>query len=665
MALGMDHCSLTISNVKDIYRGQVSNIYSQGADPFTNTPEYFFQVASFMSTVSLSKKKNMTKSKPTKSSSVTAAAPAASVKKGKKVSVVVEKEQVVESDSDASDFEFEDNESLEDNEANESGEDDAEEDEETNAANSNNPNKKSKSETRQEAKKVKLERQSHRPHNDLVQAAKKLWEKVRRRDLPATERAGPMKELFALLTGKFKEIIVKHDASRMIQTCVKYGTAEQRLQIATELKGTYADIAKSRYGKHIVKRLLQYCPSVRKSMISEFRGQIGKLIRQVDASSVLEEIYSEYANGRDRNALLLEFYGPEFVLFQKRGENEPIPNLTEILSQANAEKRGKVLKCLREALDGLINKGSLQHTLIHRLMLEYVQHEETAKLQDWISTFEGQLVEILHTFEGARVVSRCIAVATAKQRKNIIKSFKTFVNKIAKEEYGHQVLLVAFAVVDDTVLMRSVIISELIKNLPEYLEDKQASRLIQYLLATASDSVNSVLSSQAVQLVKDSIAAAAEAGTSKKDSALRSNELRADLIEPLSDLIISSSELEDSTYKMEELLDDQSRHALLLESALALPLVTEKLLKGPASKFESYDSADFRALMKKWARKCSVDQGRLFFTETDAILGNLIESEAAYILAVLITSKPELKPLLPAKYENSKNEHAVALYQKL
>ena len=604
-----------------------------------------------MSTVSLRRGSSKNKNKTAVSK------PVESVKKGKKVSVVVEKEEVEESESDASDYE---EEVQEDEEA-------EEEESEDNSASVNNPNpnKKSKSESRQEAKKVKLERQSHRPHNDLVQTAKRLWEKVRRRDLPAAERAGPLKELFALLNGKFKEIIVKHDASRMIQTCVKYGSPEQRLQIATELKGTYADISKSRYGKHIVKRLLQYCPSVRKSIVSEFRGQVGKLIRHADASSVLEEIYSEYANGRDRNALLLEFYGPEYVLFQKRSENEPIPSLSEILSQAPVEKREKVLKYLREALDGLINKGSLQHTLIHRLMLEYVQNEETTKLQDWISTFEGQLVEILHTFEGARVVSKCLAVATAKQRKNIIKSFKNFINKIAKEEYGHQVLLVSFAVVDDTVLMRSVIISELIKKLPEYLEDKHASRLIHYLLSTASDSVNSVLSSQAVQLLKDSIASAIAAGTSKKDSNLRSSELRADLIEPMSDLIVSCSDLEESVYKLEEMLSDQSKHGLLLESALALPLVTERLLKGPASKLDTYDSAEFRALMKKWARKCSIEQGRLFFSEIDAILGDLIESEAAYILAVLVTSKEELKPLLPQKYAQSQNEHASALYQKL
>lgn len=35
----------------------------------------------------------------------------------------------------------------------------------------------------------------------------------------------------------FYQICLKHDASRIVQTCVKYGNAEQRDLIAQELKG--------------------------------------------------------------------------------------------------------------------------------------------------------------------------------------------------------------------------------------------------------------------------------------------------------------------------------------------------------------------------------------------------------------------------------------------
>lgn len=40
----------------------------------------------------------------------------------------------------------------------------------------------------------------------------------------------------------------------------------------------------------------------------------------------------------------------------------------------------------------------------------------------------------------------------------IVKSFKTYVSKICKEEYGHMVLLALFDVVDDTKLVHKVIL---------------------------------------------------------------------------------------------------------------------------------------------------------------------------------------------------------------
>lgn len=587
----------------------------------------------------------------------------------KKVSVV--KEPVVEESVLSSDY----------SESEADTENDVQDDENTNSNDDSSSNvkgnKKSKIESRQEAKKVKLERQSHRPHNDLVQNAKKLWEKVRRRDLSAADRARPLRELFALLDGKFNEIIMKHDASRMVQTCVKYGNSEQRLQIANELVGSYVEMSKSRYGKHIVKRLLQYCPSVRKTIVAEFRGHVGKLIRHADASAVLEEIYGEYANGKEKSALLMEFYGPEFVLFSNEKLNANISNnpgingnnssLSEILESKAPEGKAKILKYLREAIDGLINKGSLQHTLIHRLMLEYVLNEgDASKIQDFISTVEDKLVEILHTFEGSRVVSRCLALATAKQRKSIIKSFKPFIEKIAREEYGHQVLLVAFAVVDDTVLMRSVIIAEIIKKLPELLADKHSSRLVLYLLATQSDSVSSVLNSQSAQQIKESISVATLAGTSKKDPALRSKELVADFVEPLGDLVLSVGELEEKgDFCFSTMLADSSKHALLLECALLLPTVGEKFINEAAGDLGLYEDFSFRALMKKWTRKCSAEQAEKWLTSVAPVMNNLICSEAAYILMALFAAKPELKSMLPERDAECRNEHAMALYEKI
>jgi pumilio family protein 6 len=52
-----------------------------------------------------------------------------------------------------------------------------------------------------------------------------------------------------IVRGHVKDLVLKHDASRIIQTLVKRGTAKEREEIAGELKGQYKALAQSRYSK--------------------------------------------------------------------------------------------------------------------------------------------------------------------------------------------------------------------------------------------------------------------------------------------------------------------------------------------------------------------------------------------------------------------------------
>lgn len=52
-----------------------------------------------------------------------------------------------------------------------------------------------------------------------------------------------------VVRGKVKDIVFKHDASRIVQTIVKYGSAKERNEIAEELKGRYKDLAQNKYSK--------------------------------------------------------------------------------------------------------------------------------------------------------------------------------------------------------------------------------------------------------------------------------------------------------------------------------------------------------------------------------------------------------------------------------
>lgn len=97
-------------------------------------------------------------------------------------------------------------------------------------------------------------------------------------------------------------------------------------------------------------------------------------------------------------------------------------------------------------------------SLIHRVFLEYMQNCSESERSDMIDLLGEHLVHMVHTKDGTQVAMECIWYSTAKQRKKIIKGMKSFVVKIALEEYGHMTLNALFDSVDDTKLIQKGIL---------------------------------------------------------------------------------------------------------------------------------------------------------------------------------------------------------------
>ncbi|KAI7823222.1 armadillo-type protein, partial [Gamsiella multidivaricata] len=364
-------------------------------------------------------------------------------------------------------------------------------------------------------KALREERRSHKPNSELIYPAKKLWEKLRLKELPKAERQAVMKDMMALITGKVQDIIFKHDMSRIIQSCLKHGNEAQRNVIAGELVGHYLTLSKSMYGRFIVVKILHYCQKYREAIIKEFYGKVRQLIKHKEASTIIEDAYSIYANSAQRAALIQEFYGPEFRLFKVEDKK----TLTEILEQ-NPAKKENIMKHLMETLQGCLEKGTIGFSIVHRGLLEYFEHANAKGIQEMLDVMKEQAVEILHTKEGAQVAMLCLLYATPKDRKAMLKTMKPFVVKICKEEYGHMVMLRMFDVVDDTVLMSKAILAEIIKEMEDIAKDKFGRRVILYLLAGRSPKY---ISPQNIELLAKGDAV--RANTSKKDAAVRSAEL--------------------------------------------------------------------------------------------------------------------------------------------
>ncbi|KAI9304328.1 armadillo-type protein [Cunninghamella echinulata] len=376
------------------------------------------------------------------------------------------------------------------------------------------PAKKSKTESRREQKNTKLERKSQSQGYEMIIEAKKVWERLRRGDTRREEQKQLMEQMMSIIQGRVQDVIFKHDASRIIQTCLKKGNGEQRNQIAEELKGKYVILAKSMYGKFIVLKALEYCHWQRDSILAELKSHIRKLIRHKDASTVIEGFYAQFSTAAQRQILLASFYGPEMTLFNQGGGAQTL----EALFEALPAKKQPVLNFMQETLKGCLDKGTLVHSIVHKALLEYFTYADEKGKMELLSLLRDSLQDIVHTREGSRVAMICVTSSTPKDKKAIIKSFKPFLTKIAQDEYGYLVLLRLLDDTDDTVLVSKAIISELCKNAKELVSDKFGRRVFLYILVGRN---TKYLSTDTVKL----LVAGDEYSTSKKDLKTKAQEL--------------------------------------------------------------------------------------------------------------------------------------------
>lgn len=208
---------------------------------------------------------------------------------------------------------------------------------------------------------MQQERRAAKQHSDVLLTAKPLWALARRKEVSKTERAKDIARLHDAVRGRVQAVVLKHDASRIVQTLVKHGSPTTRDEIASELSGRFRDLAQNKYSKFLVTKLVRLCPKKRASILAEFKGHVVRLLLHREASGVLADAFELYANAFERALLTFEFYGKEVALFtpalakganaSEDEKNELKKGLAGVLEGADQERRKRILGSVKENLD--------------------------------------------------------------------------------------------------------------------------------------------------------------------------------------------------------------------------------------------------------------------------------------------------------------------------
>eukprot|EP00899_Mesostigma_viride_P022877 jgi/Mesvir1/3774/Mv08221-RA.1 len=326
-----------------------------------------------------------------------------------------------------------------------------------------------------------------KPLYELAKDAVSVWEKLRLHNLENAERARLVSLLLEKLKGKLLQVATNHKTSRVLQSILKYGKPEDINAVWVELKPHLLELSISPYGHFLVTKLIDYAKKdMKETFLSCFHGKVVKLMRHPCGSAVVEHFYHQ-GNAAEKQALVMEFYSHEFRLFkgiQVAGKGR----LSELMgAAASPAERFKMVQHLAICLQPIIEKGIVDHTVVHRLLAEYIPYAREGGMRDLLEALAGPtLLRIIHTKDGAHVGLSLVHAGTAKDRKKIVKAMKGYAVKISTDEYGHMVIMKVFDVVDDTNLVKKMVVSELEKELKDLTVHKYGHRVLLRLLAPSS-----------------------------------------------------------------------------------------------------------------------------------------------------------------------------------
>jgi len=413
----------------------------------------------------------------------------------------------------------------------------------------------SSKEAHHKQKQLKAERLAAKPNADSIARSKKIWERLRIKSaVPKDERKKLVDELFTIITSRIKEFVFKHDSVRVVQCALKYATPDQKKLIAEELRGSYRELAESKYAKFLIAKLIVLDPKVRDLVVPEFYGHVKRLIRHPEASWIMDDIYRSMASPDQKARLLREWYGGEFAVQGLQDQKEKVSaDLVEILKESPG-KRGPVMSHLKEMTNQLVQKKTTGFTMLHDALLQYFLNctfgspEHNEFLEMLRDDEEGDLFKNLaFTKSGARVVCLALAYGSSKDRRTILKHYKTHIKLMAADAFAHQVLLAAYEVIDDTVMTAKSIIPELVsKDLDSETRDQELLGLathingrIPLIFLMSEEAPKWLLDAPDQEMLKD--VREIRTNTSKKDPPTRQAELNKIISQPLLDFIASQA----------------------------------------------------------------------------------------------------------------------------
>jgi len=318
---------------------------------------------------------------------------------------------------------------------------------------------------------VRKQRQATRRHAESVAEAKDLWNKLRLKTNTKDGTKIIMDKLMELIRGKIRDIALQHDASRVVQAAIQFGSDKQRKEVLAEIcrvEGSLAEMAKIQYAHFCCLKLIKYCArddaSIR-MVVKSFKGEMPRLAVHGVGARVVEYLFLNLSP-KQTASLKQEFYGPHFSLFTQNLTK--VPTLKSNIANAKTEiQKESAIDFVRVIIHKGMTKSFYGFTFFQQLLAEYVDVTEASEIRMISSMIAEHSIHLLSTRVGTRVVAACASYGTPKDRKRICKSLKGYTSSSLLHRDAYLALLRLVQVTDDTKSIRKSVLDEILAKAEE------------------------------------------------------------------------------------------------------------------------------------------------------------------------------------------------------
>ena len=196
-------------------------------------------------------------------------------------------------------------------------------------------------------------------------------------------------------------------------------------------------------------------------------------------SRVVELLFATFP-AKSTSPLKLELYGPQYALFatsvtvvptqeekddKKKSNNAPtLPSLATFIEN-NPDKLESTITHLQSLLQKGLDKSLTGFAYFHSLLLDYTSIATPNDIRSFLTpALAEHALHLLSTRQGTKVVCECISYGTVKDRKKMIKCLKGYCRSSMLHRDAYMAILRVCDVLDDTVLVNKMLLSELHKN---------------------------------------------------------------------------------------------------------------------------------------------------------------------------------------------------------